>query len=107
MTRPEILRRTSLVALACALAAPAYAQTASNEIDELVVTARKREETLRDIPTAATAIGAEQIQLLGGIANTQALLANVPAVNFANTSNPVTSEVSIRGSGTSRATAAD
>jgi iron complex outermembrane recepter protein len=104
MTRLRAMRSASIVAVACAVAAPAFAQT---EIDELVVTARKREENLRDIPAAATAIGAEQIQLLGGIANTQALLSNVPAVNFANTSNPVTSEVSIRGSGTSRATAAD
>lgn len=109
MTKSNTLARASVVAIACALAAPAYAQPASSgtEIDELVVTARKREETLADIPTAATALGAEQIALMGGIANTQALLANVPAVNFANTSNPVTSEVSIRGSGTSRASAAD
>jgi len=104
MTKFHALKSVSIAAIVCAVAAPAYAQT---EIDELVVTARKREENLRDIPTAATALGAEQIQLLGGIANTQALLSNVPAVNFANTSNPVTSEVSIRGSGTSRAAAAD
>lgn len=104
MTKFHALKSVSIAAIVGAVAAPAYAQT---EIDELVVTARKREENLRDIPTAATALGAEQIQLLGGIANTQALLSNVPAVNFANTSNPVTSEVSIRGSGTSRAAAAD
>jgi len=109
MTRLQALRSASIAAACCALGAPAYAQTAAEgvEIDELLVTARKREESLRDIPSAGTAIGAEQIQLLGGIANTQALLSNVPAVNFANTSNPVTSEVSIRGSGTSRAAAAD
>lgn len=81
--------------------------TVSTEITELVVTARKREERLRDIPTAATALGAEQLRNIGGVANTQSLLSNVPGVNFANTSNPVTSEVSMRGSGTSRATAAE
>jgi len=108
MTRFQALRSASIAAACCALAAPAHAQAADGvELDELLVTARKREESLKDIPSAGTAIGAEQIQLLGGIANTQALLSNVPAVNFANTSNPVTSEVSIRGSGTSRATAAD
>ncbi|MCW5759858.1 MAG: TonB-dependent receptor, partial [Phenylobacterium sp.] len=80
---------------------------ASVDVGELVVTARKREERLRDIPTAATALGAEQLRDIGGVANTQSLLANVPGVNFANTSNAVTSEVSIRGSGTSRATAAE
>ncbi|MCI3135191.1 TonB-dependent receptor [Phenylobacterium aquaticum] len=85
----------------------ASAPGAATELTELVVTARKREERLRDIPTAATAFGTEQLRNIGGIANTQSLLSNVPGVNFANTSNPVTSEVSMRGSGTSRATAAE
>lgn len=94
-------------ALALVLAAPAPAAAQETAVGEVVVTARKREESLRDIPAAGSAFGAEQIQAMGGIANTQSLLQNVPAVNFANTSNPVTSEVSIRGSGTSRATAAE
>jgi iron complex outermembrane receptor protein len=76
-------------------------------IGELVVTARKREERLRDIPVAATALGAQQLRDLGGVPTLQSLLSNVPGVNFSNTSNQVTSEVSIRGSGTSRATAAE
>jgi len=108
MFRLQALKTVSIVALCCAMAAPAFAaDDDANEIGEVLVTARKREESLREIPAAGTAFGAEQIQALGGIANTQALLSNVVAVNFANTSNPVTSEVSIRGSGTSRATAAD
>jgi iron complex outermembrane receptor protein len=83
------------------------ARGGATELEEIVVTARKREERLRDIPTAATALSAEAIQALGGIATAQSLLTNTPGVNFANTSNPVTSEVSIRGSGTSRATTAE
>lgn len=109
MTKHRVLKSASIVAICCAMAAPAFAQSTSTgvELEEILVTARKREESLRDIPAAGTALGAEQIQAMGGIANTQSLLSNVPAVNFANTSNPVTSEISIRGSGTSRATAAD
>ncbi|MFZ5721662.1 MAG: TonB-dependent receptor [Pseudomonadota bacterium] len=110
MSRTGALKTTSIAALCCALATPAFAQAGGEgavELEELMVTARKREESLKEIPAAGTAIGAELIRDMGGISNTQALLANVPAVNFANTSNPVTSEVSIRGSGTSRATAAD
>jgi iron complex outermembrane receptor protein len=76
-------------------------------VGELVVTARKREERLRDIPVAATALGDQQLRDLGGVPTLQSLLSNVPGVNFSNTSNQVTSEVSIRGSGTSRATAAE
>lgn len=102
-----MLGGASAIAVICAMAGPAAAQDAAADVGEVVVTARKREESLRDIPAAGTAFGAEQIRNMGGIANTQSLLQNVPAVNFANTSNPVTSEVSIRGSGTSRATAAE
>jgi iron complex outermembrane receptor protein len=88
-------------------ATPAAATAPSTEIEELVVTARKREERLRDIPVTATALGIGDINDMGGVPTAQALLSNVPGVNFANTSNPVTSDVSLRGSGTSRATNAE
>jgi iron complex outermembrane receptor protein len=108
----------SALAIACALTvlgaspalaadAPAAPADSAADVSELVVTALKREERLRDIPTAATALGETQLRDLGGVPSLQSLLSNVPAVNFANTSNGVTSEVSIRGSGTSRATAAE
>ncbi|HEY0648647.1 TonB-dependent receptor [Phenylobacterium sp.] len=104
MTKLQALKTASIAAIACAMAAPACAQT---EIEELLVTARKREERLRDVPVAATALSAEDIRDQGGLANAQALLSNSPGVNFANTSNALTSDVSIRGSGTSRATNAE
>jgi iron complex outermembrane receptor protein len=88
--------------------APATGAAASaDNIEEIVVTARKRQERLRDIPTAATALGADELREIGGVPTAQSLLTNTPGVNFANTSNPVTSEVSIRGSGTSRGTTAE
>src|SRR5688500_9888626 len=110
MTRFQALKSVSIAAIACAVAAPAYAQTGSEDgaqVEELLVTARKREERLRDVPVAATALSAEDIRDQGGLANAQALLSNSPGVNFANTANALTSDVSIRGSGTSRATNAE
>jgi iron complex outermembrane receptor protein len=99
----------SALALALAVAPEAAADPALDDpsiasIDEVVVTARKRSERLRDVPTAGTALGIEAIREMGGVPTAQSLLSTTPGVNFANTSNPVTSEVSIRGSGTSRAT---
>jgi iron complex outermembrane receptor protein len=107
----------SAAAMACAAglfgggyATTAQAQTVAPDhgvlVGELVVTARKREERLRDVPTAATVLDVEHLRDIGGLTGAQSLVSNVPGANFANTSNPVTSEVSIRGSGTSRATAA-
>jgi iron complex outermembrane receptor protein len=110
MNQRILASRVSLVALCCAIAAPAFGQTrpsGGTEVEELLVTARKREERLRDVPVAATALGTEEIRDQGGLANAQALLGNSPGVNFANTSNALTSDVSIRGSGTSRATNAE
>lgn len=110
MNQRILAYRASLAALCCAMAAPAFAQGASAEgvaVEELLITARKREERLRDVPVAATALGAEEIRDQGGLANAQQLLGNSPGVNFANTSNALTSDVSIRGSGTSRATNAE
>lgn len=98
----------ALAVTAFPLAAQAQASAADDggagTLDEVVITARKRSERLRDLPTAGTALSIENIREMGGVATAQSLLSNAPGVNFANTSNPVTSEVSIRGSGTSRAT---
>ncbi|MDZ4370361.1 MAG: TonB-dependent receptor [Phenylobacterium sp.] len=107
MTFKRYLTSGSAVVMAAVLGTPVAAQEFDATVSEVIVTARKREERLQDVPTAGTALGAEQIRQLGGLSNTQELLANVPAVNFANTSSPATSEVSIRGSGTSRGTSAE
>ncbi|MBL8556673.1 MAG: TonB-dependent receptor plug domain-containing protein, partial [Phenylobacterium sp.] len=109
MNQRMMLLRASVAVLCCAMAAPAFAQTGGGDtqVEELTVTARKREEKLRDVPVAATALGVEDIRDQGGLANAQQLLGNSPGVNFANTSNALTSDVSIRGSGTSRATNAE
>ncbi|HET6971154.1 MAG TPA: TonB-dependent receptor [Phenylobacterium sp.] len=109
MTVRPSLKSASIVAICWALATPAFAtpKGGDTQLEEVVITARKREERLRDVPVAATALAADDIRALGGLANAQSLLNNVPGVNFANTSNSLTSDVSIRGSGTSRATNAE
>lgn len=108
--------------LASAASAPAMAQvsagapdaaqaSASSEdaavLGEVVVTARRREERLSDVPTAASVVSAEALVQRGTLTNVQGVLANVPGVRFSNTSSPLNSEVSIRGSSTARATSAE
>lgn len=111
MKQDWLVRASALslcTAIACVVAPPSQAQEAgAADVEEVVVTSRKREERLRDVPTAATALSDEQLRDLGGVPSLQSLLSNIPAVNFADTSNQVTSEVSIRGSGTSRSTSAE
>ncbi|MBT9444629.1 MAG: TonB-dependent receptor [Hyphomonadaceae bacterium] len=74
---------------------------------ELVVTARRREERLVDVPTAASVISGEALAARGGAATSGELLADQPSVRFNNLNSSITSEISIRASSTARATNGD
>lgn len=116
----------SVIAMAAisTIASPVSAQTASgqsdaqpqanpsssatiDQADDIVITARKRDERLRDIPMAASVVSAEDIDQRGGLQGVKDLVTAIPSVAFGDTSTPLTSEISIRGSGTSRGTSAD
>ncbi len=78
-----------------------------NEVGEVLVTARKREERLRDVPVAASVLDVEGIEARGGVSDVQTLLSSVPGLRYFNTSTPANSEISLRGAGTSRGTSAE
>ena len=102
--------RASVLALVVAAAGvSAQAQTAArpNDLEEVVISARKTEEKLRDVPIAATVLDATTIADQGGVRTMEDLLANAPSVHFLNTTSPTNSEVTIRGSGTSRGSNAE
>ncbi len=88
-------------------AAQASAAQAEGETAEIVVTATKRNERLRDVPEAITAVSGASLAAVGPIANTSDIVSSVPGARFNNLGNPLLSEISIRGSGTERATGAD
>jgi len=88
-------------------AAPtAFAQEAGGEdsartrpIEEVIVTAQRREQNLMDVPISITAIGGDQI-LFQGIADVQRLAEEVPALVVGNQSSAFGSvNLSIRGLG--------
>src|SRR4051812_15288305 len=63
--KPNLFATSAL--LAAAIGASAHAQTASssNTIEELVVTAEKREQSLQDVPVAISAFTSKQRDLVG------------------------------------------
>lgn len=114
--------KTALLALAIAMPAMAHAQEADQAkpaadesadaaVDEsdgaIVVTARKREESIRDVPGTINAVTTEQLEAKGPVTGGGDLLSTVPGVRFNGVAAENLSEVSVRGSGTQRATGAD
>ena len=88
-----LIAQASVLALTMALtASPAVAQS---EIEELVVTARKREETLIDVPFAISAQSEETIRERG-ITNIEELSRTVASFSVQNL-GPGQSQVAIRG----------
>lgn len=107
--RRILLGSTLPIALAMS---PAWAQTepteqtsptpaADNEepSDVVIITARKREERLNDVPIAATVATAEDLQARGAGNNSADVLAGVAGLNFAASNNPSLAAFTIRGSG--------
>ncbi len=79
------------VAIGSALPIAAWAQ-----IEEVVVTTRKREENLQDIPLAVSAITAEDIQRQG-ISSLNDIVQNQPSVQFDQSYGPADNRITVRG----------
>ena len=100
-----LLARTSLAAsaLASCYALPAYAQDAADAVSEddgaIVVTARRREESLVDVPIAITALSGDQLAAKGA-ADITSLAETVPNVTLeASRATNSTLSAFIRGVG--------
>jgi len=78
-----------------ALAQPAFAQADAGEatLEELVVTAEKREQSLQDVPVAVSAYTSERRDVVG-ITNIQDFVNFTPGMNYSGTDR-----VSLRGAG--------
>ncbi|MBS0614573.1 MAG: TonB-dependent receptor plug domain-containing protein, partial [Proteobacteria bacterium] len=87
------------MALAAGMAStPLLAADDSGVLQEVLVTAQKREENLRDVPIAITAFGQQQIEDRG-IDTAFDLNSVVPNLQVSHMpSNSVYSQISIRGS---------
>jgi iron complex outermembrane receptor protein len=73
--------RLSLISLALVAALPAAPALAQDALETVTVTARKREETLQDVPVAVTALTAASIERLG-VSNLGDLQGHVPSLTL-------------------------
>ena len=91
--------RTGL-AVAIALLAPTVTYAADYALEEVIVTAQKREQSLKDIPASVTAIPPERIDdLLSGGENIRALAARAPSLNIESSNGRQSPRFYIRGIG--------
>ena len=91
---------TSVASLALP-AAPALAQTGGTSaasLEEVVVTARRREERLQDVPVAVTAMTADKLQQ-GQVTTARQLVALEPSLNISTGSQRDFQRYTIRGQG--------
>jgi iron complex outermembrane recepter protein len=87
-------------AIAVVVAMPSRAQTvtpsANNDISEVIVTARKRDETTQNVPITMDVFTAQEIQS-AGIETPRDFIARVPNMTLIETQNVGNSFVTIRG----------
>lgn len=99
-TRSFLVTSVAASALALGVASTAHAQGPSpGQVEEVVVTAQKREQNLQDVPAAVSAFGAESLQAQA-VQNLTDLSAKVPNVVLAPVgAYPYASAFYIRGLG--------
>ena len=96
------MRNPSFPACALALAITSSAQvTTAAVLEEVIVTATKRAESLQDIPVTVTAFSAETIQE-AGIHNADDLAIMTPALTISTNQSPFNARMTIRGVGTAQ-----
>lgn len=74
----------------------------SRGMEEIIVTARKREERLQDLPGSAAAITEAMVEDLGGIYNLRDVTDLIPGITLVEAASSDLMEPSIRGAGQSR-----
>ena len=96
---------SALVVAASLAASPSLAQTApagqqgATTVDEIIVTATRREQRLIEVPVAVTAVGGEQLEN-SGVTDIRELTSLVPSVQFQTPGGGADSSIRIRGVGT-------
>lgn len=98
--RTSSTRILGSIALSLAAAQPGAALAQDVLIEEIIVTAQKREQNIQDVPVAVTAYSGQMLEE-SGIKDIRELASVAPALVSNQSQNSTTSSFSIRGIGTS------
>jgi iron complex outermembrane receptor protein len=94
----SVRRAVSVALFAASIApvAPLMAQSTSDELEEVIVTAQKREQRLQDVPVSITALSADQLVAFKLNSGTD-LAKYTPNLRISNAGNEDQPKISIRG----------
>jgi iron complex outermembrane receptor protein len=95
----RLIQASILAASSTLIATPALAQEAASEelmLEEITVTAQKREESLQDVPISIATLSGEVLENLG-IRNFEDLAVMIPSMSFTSV-GPGTATIYMRGS---------
>lgn len=99
MSIASTLKCTASVIALSVFATASFAQEAPQGVDEIVVTAQKREQSLQDVPIVVTAVSAQLLQD-SGVRDIKDLTVLTPGLLVTSTSNETSTTARIRGVGT-------
>jgi outer membrane receptor protein involved in Fe transport len=88
-----------LLSMGYATAAAAQDDAAAREVDEIVVTAQKREQSLQDVPIVVTSLSG-QLMRDAGVSDIRELTVLTPGLTVTSTSNETIVTARVRGVGT-------
>jgi iron complex outermembrane receptor protein len=98
-----LVSATALAGLAAPTAALAQARPSDNLVQELIVTAQKREEAAQDVPIALTALSGEQLERQG-VDGFQDLSTRIPSLRFGSGVTGGENVITLRGIGSQNTT---
>lgn len=94
-----LMLSTALPCLMVPFAAAAQDTAVASSVDEIIVTARKREESSLDVPVIVSAISQERLQRLQ-LTEIKDLAARIPGLGFTASFGSIGTQVYLRGVGT-------
>jgi len=96
MTTTKKIRGVSAAMWMAFAVIPALPMVASAQIEEVVVSTRRRAESLQDVPIAVSVLSTEQIERQG-ITDLKDVVQNQPSVQFDQSYGPADNRITIRG----------
>ena len=100
MRTPTVFRKKPLALVLAAAFTPQIALAERPQLEEVIVTAQKRAESLQDVPVSVTALGAEEIEKMN-MRNSTEIAAQVPNLQISTPYGDTQPYFSLRGVGTS------